>query len=84
MKIATLKLGVYKHYKGDLYEVLGVANHSETLEPMVIYKALYHSDEFGSNALWARPYPMFLETIVIDGIEQPRFQWISADSEIES
>jgi hypothetical protein len=84
MKTPSIKKGIYKHYRGDLYEVVGVANHSETLEPMVIYKALYHSDEFGTNALWARPYSMFLETVVIEGVEQPRFQFVSTDTEIKS
>jgi hypothetical protein len=66
-----LKLGLYKHYKGKIYEVVGIAKHSETLEDMVVYKATYQPD--GSN-LWVRPLTMFEETVVIDGIEQKRFQ----------
>ena len=52
----NLKLGKYKHYKGNLYEVLGIARHSETLEALVVYKALYQTE--GEN-LWVRPIKMF-------------------------
>jgi hypothetical protein len=69
-------LGIYKHYTGLEYEVIGVANHSETLEKLVVYKALYNTKEFGENALWVRPYRMFFENIVIDGKEVPRFELI--------
>lgn len=65
-----MELGLYKHYKGNIYEVIGVAKHSETLENMVVYKATYQPE--GEN-LWVRPLKMFLETIVIDGVEQKRF-----------
>ena len=60
--------GLYRHYKGQRYEVLGTARHSETLEPMTLYRALY-----GERGLWVRPAAMFLEEIEIDGIRQPRF-----------
>lgn len=60
--------GTYRHYKGNLYEVIGVARHSETLEELVVYRALY--GEFG---LWVRPKAMFLETVVVDGVAVPRF-----------
>jgi hypothetical protein len=68
-----LELGLYKHYKGNIYEVIGVAKHSETLENMVVYKATYQSE--GEN-LWVRPLKMFLETVIIDGLEQKRFSKI--------
>lgn len=68
-----LELGLYKHYKGNLYEVIGVARHSETLEYMVIYKATYQSD--GAN-MWVRPLNMFTEILMIDGLACPRFQKI--------
>lgn len=65
-----MELGLYKHYKGNIYEVIGVAKHSETLEELVVYKATYQKE--GEN-LWVRPMTMFLETIVIDGEEKKRF-----------
>jgi hypothetical protein len=68
-----LELGLYKHYKGNIYEVIGIAKHSETLENMVVYKATYQSE--GEN-LWVRPIKMFLETVIIDGLEQKRFSKI--------
>lgn len=71
-----LRLGRYEHYKGKQYEVIGIARHSETSEELVIYKALYDSEEFGKNALWARPKSMFLETINVDGKEISRFRFI--------
>lgn len=71
-----IKLGKYRHYRGHEYEVIGLARHSETLEELVVYRALYHSPEFGANALWTRPRAMFLETVVIDGKEVPRFEYI--------
>jgi len=72
-----LKLGKYEHYKGMQYDLIGIARHSETLEELVIYKALYDSPEFGNHAFWARPKKMFLETVLINGKELPRFRYIS-------
>ncbi|MBL7912519.1 MAG: DUF1653 domain-containing protein [Bacteroidia bacterium] len=66
----NLELGLYKHYKGNIYEVIGVAKHSETLEEMVVYKATYQNE--GEN-LWVRPLKMFIETIVVDGKNVKRF-----------
>lgn len=66
-----LKLGRYRHFKGKEYEVIGVAKHSETLEEMVVYKALY-----GEGQTWVRPLAMFLEEVEIDGKKIPRFQYI--------
>jgi hypothetical protein len=71
-----IKLGKYQHYKGKFYEVIGVARHSETLEEMVVYRALYDSKEFEKNALWVRPKKMFLEKIMIDGKKIPRFRYV--------
>jgi hypothetical protein len=71
-----IKSGEYKHYKGKLYEVLGVAKQSETLEDLVIYKAKYESEEFGKDALWARPVSMFVETVNLDGREVARFEFV--------
>jgi len=60
--------GLYRHYKGLMYEVVGTVRHSESLEPMTLYRALY-----GEKSLWVRPAAMFNEDVVINGIRQPRF-----------
>jgi hypothetical protein len=60
--------GLYRHYKGLMYEVVGTVRHSESLEPMTLYRALY-----GDKGLWVRPAEMFNEEVVINGIVQPRF-----------
>jgi len=62
------KPGRYRHYKGGEYEVVGVVRHSETLEPLVLYRPLYNQ-----TGLWVRPYEIFFELIEIDGQAQPRF-----------
>jgi hypothetical protein len=64
---------LYRHYKGQEYKIIGIGYHTETLEKVVIYQALYDSKEFGNNALWVRPINMFQETIIIDGKEMLRF-----------
>ena len=61
-------VGPYRHYKGNAYELIGVVRHSETLEPLVLYRPLY-----GEGALWVRPYAMFFETVSVNGVVQPRF-----------
>lgn len=61
-------VGRYRHYKGHEYEVLGVARHSETLEPLVVYRPLYNA-----SGLWVRPHTMFFEDVEIDGVRRPRF-----------
>jgi len=70
--LPTIAPGHYRHYKGGDYEVLGVARHSESLEPMVLYRPLYNP-----SGLWVRPYGMFIETVEIDGRPQPRFALVS-------
>ena len=65
------KPGIYRHFKGNLYEVIGIASHSETLEPMVVYRALS-----GERGLWVRPAAMFLETVTRDGVTVPRFSYL--------
>jgi hypothetical protein len=67
--------GRYRHYKGMLYDVIGTARHSESLEPMTLYRALY-----GEHGLWVRPAAMFGEEVVIDGIRQPRFTKVNDDT----
>lgn len=64
--------GIYEHFKGKRYEVIDVCRHSETLELMVIYKALYKGD-FPEGSLWVRPLAMFVEEVVVDGRRVPRF-----------
>ncbi len=71
-----IKLGRYRHYKGKLYQVIGIARHSETKEELVVYRALYQSEEFGENALWVRPKKMFLEDVEVNGKKIPRFQYV--------
>ena len=66
-----LKLGKYRHFKGNEYEVIGIAKDSETLKEMVVYRALY-----GEKELWIRDKQMFLETIERDGKIQKRFTYI--------
>lgn len=66
-----IKIGKYKHFKGNEYRVLGIAKHSETLEPMVVYQALY-----GEKGLWVRPASMWNEIVDKDGYQGPRFQYI--------
>ena len=68
---------IYQHYKGNNYRIVGVARHSETLEELVVYQALYDAPEFGMNSLWVRPKAMFLENVVIDGVQKKRFTLIS-------
>lgn len=66
-----IKPGKYRHFKGNLYEVIGVARHSETQEEMVVYRALY-----GEYGLWVRPAAMWTETVDRDGYHGSRFQYI--------
>ena len=71
-----LELGKYEHFKGKPYEVISLVRHSETLEELVLYKALYNSEDFGKDSLWVRPLAMFLESVNIEGKEVPRFKFI--------
>ena len=66
-----IKIGKYRHFKGNEYEVIGIAKHSETQESLVIYRALY-----GEGQLWARPASMWNETVERDGKTYPRFTYI--------
>lgn len=70
-----LALGYYQHYKGQYYQVLQLARHSETAEWLVIYRALY-----GDYGLWARPLGMFIENVEIAGELLPRFQFLGTDA----
>ena len=66
-----IKPGKYRHFKGNFYEMIGVARHSETMEEMVVYRALY-----GEGGLWVRPAAMWTETVDRDGYHGPRFQYV--------
>ena len=66
-----IKPGKYRHFKGNYYEVIGIAHHSETMEEMVVYRALY-----AEHGLWVRPAAMWTETVDRDGYHGPRFQYI--------
>ena len=68
-----LKKGKYRHFKGNEYELIDVATHSETMEPMVVYRALY-----GEKGLWVRPASMWMEKVERDGYCGPRFQYIGS------
>ena len=74
-KMDIIVNGIYQHYKGGLYKVIGIASHSETLEKLVIYISLTN------DLLWARPISMWCEEIVIDGVIYPRFTYIGDKDE---
>jgi hypothetical protein len=69
-------LGRYRHYKGGEYEVIGVARHSETREPLVVYRPLYNA-----SGWWVRPHAMFFEAVQVDGRSRPRFEPIASACE---
>ena len=69
--MSMFRKGIYRHYKGNLYELIDVANHSETLEKMVVYRALY-----GERELWVRPAYMWDEKVKVDGKEILRFEYV--------
>lgn len=70
--------GIYKHYKGNKYHVIGIAKHSETLEELVVYEALYDNP---TSKLWVRPKKMFLGEVEIDGEKKSRFQLVATNSQ---
>ncbi len=71
MANVSIKPGIYRHYKGNEYQVYEVATHSETEEALVVYRTLY-----GNFDLWVRPYDMFTETVEVNGENKPRFEWV--------
>lgn len=66
-----LQKGIYKHFKGNKYEVIDIAKHSESEEYLVLYRPLY-----GDSDLWVRPLEMFIEEVELDGQKRPRFEFI--------
>ncbi len=75
----TIAPGLYRHYKGQDYQVFGVAHHSETREALVVYRCLY-----GDFSLWVRPLAMFTETVEVAGEVIPRFQFVRAFSDADA
>ncbi|AEF22880.1 protein of unknown function DUF1653 [Pseudomonas fulva 12-X] len=75
----SLQPGLYRHYKGPDYRVLGVAKHSETEEEVVVYQALY-----GEYGLWVRPLAMFTSQVELDGEQVPRFALVEAEASLFS
>lgn len=69
----SIPQGIYRHYKGNLYQVLHTARHSETEETLVVYRCLY-----GEYGVWVRPIEMFSESVTVDGKLVPRFELIQA------
>jgi len=74
----TIPLGIYRHFKGNEYKVIGLARHSETMEELVVYQALY-----GERGLWVRPVAMFLDQVEKEGKIMPRFEFIGKEKEVE-
>lgn len=71
----NIEPGKYRHYKGKEYEVIGIAKHSETLEELVVYRALY-----GEGEMWARPLAIFMEEVEVGGVKTPRFALVDKRS----
>lgn len=71
--MSSVVAGRYRHYKGKEYEVIAVATHSETEEKLVVYRLLY-----GDFSYWVRPLTMFVESVEVNGVQQPRFQLVEA------
>ena len=67
----NIKQGIYRHFKGNKYHILGVAQHSENESSLVVYRPMY-----GAGDLWVRPVEMFLETVELDGQQVPRFEFL--------
>jgi hypothetical protein len=72
----SVQTGQYRHFKGKIYEVINTAKDKDTLEDFVIYRACYSSPEFKDGQLRIRPQKMFLETVIVDGKEIPRFTFL--------
>ena len=77
--LPEVPVGRYRHYKGNHYTLLGAVRHSETLEVLALYRPLY-----GEGALWVRPYAMFFDTVIIDGVTQPRFARVADNDQPSS
>jgi len=74
--LPAVPAGRYRHYKGNLYDLVGAVRHSETLEVLALYRPLH-----GAGDLWVRPWAMFFETVEVGGVVQPRFQRLDAPAD---
>lgn len=74
--MAKLKVGKYRHYKGNYYKVIGTAKHSETLDELVVYEALYDNPR---SKIWVRPLQMFLDEVTVKGKKLPRFEYMEEE-----
>jgi hypothetical protein len=77
--LPAVPAGRYRHYKGNLYDLIGAVRHSETLELLALYRPLD-----GEGVLWVRPWAMFFETVVVDGVERPRFERVDPADQVSS
>lgn len=75
-----LEEGIYRHYKGGLYRLVCQARLEETTAPVVVYQALYDTEDFGNHPIWVRPLESFLEKVVVEGKELPRFAYVGPEA----
>ena len=71
-----MQIGIYEHYKGNRYNVIDIARHSETDELLVLYRPMY-----GDESLWVRPFSMFFEKVIVDSVKVPRFKYVGYENE---
>jgi hypothetical protein len=79
-----IKRGIYQHYKGKKYKVIGIGYHSETFEKMVVYQGLYTDSKYGKNPIWVRPYKMFIKKVKKDGKMIYRFRYLDENLSMNS
>lgn len=72
-----VKKGIYRHYKGHKYRIIGIARHSETLEELVVYQGFYNDPKFGKNPICVRPVKLFIDDVKINGKQIPRFKFLA-------
>jgi hypothetical protein len=80
-RLPDIQLGIYRHYKGKEYEVVGIGTNTETREVLVVYKCLYETPGYDKDALWMRPYNMFVDSIVVNDKTIPRFKYTGGENE---
>ena len=72
----NIRIGKYRHYKGNEYQVIGIGRNSDTFEKLVVYQGLYNSDEFGDRPIWVRSVSEFIESVTVDGQQMQRFTYL--------